>query len=470
MIEIIDQSSIVRQGSVRIEDNINNQRNFAHFDIPASSGVVPEVNTSVRIVRNDTVFEGKIISVMSRAEGANIIYQCECADHSFEFDRAIVLERFRNITAQEIIQFIRDKYAQSFTINNVNANVLIGSITFDRISPSQCLTRLANILNYYWYIDNDKDIHFFAKNTEQAPFELEDDNDTFIFDSLQIRSDISQIRNRVLVRGGEIEGDERTEIFDGDGEKDVFRLAYKYARRPVVKVDNVEKTVGIEFLDLEENFDCFWSFSEKYIRFKDGEIPPAGANIVEATGTPLYPIAVRVTNVDSVTQYGVYEIAKTDTRIRSRSEAREFARAELEKYAFSVNEGQFETYRPGLHSGQKIRINSASRGIDEEFIIQRVRFRSLTPDRGIWTVTVASVKTLSMVEFMQNLIRDTTFSETDQSTILTLIDTFDTLALVDEITDVSTSAPPYLYAPADPNDDESDANYARYNLSTWVTE
>jgi hypothetical protein len=266
---------------------------------------------------------------------------------------------------------------------------------------SECLQILADRVNYYWYIDYDKDVHFFAKNSETAPFEITDTNGNFIPSSLVIKDDISQMKNIVFVSGAEFKGDERTVTMKGDGTTKVFSLGYKFSNEPTVIVNTVEQNVGAEFLNDDEDHDVLWSYGQKYIRFVTA--PASGATIT-ATGTPLIPITVREEYTESVATYGEYEFSVTNKSLRSKEECRQFALSQLEAYGRKISEGSFQTYRSGLRSGQVVLINSERRNIEEGFLIQRVSFSMRTPYDGLWQVELATLKTIGIITFLQNLL------------------------------------------------------------------
>lgn len=298
-----------------------------------------------------------------------------------------------------------------FTTNNVNAPVEVKSITFNRISVSAALEKLGRLSNYSWYLDYQSDIHFFEKNTEPAPFSITDTSANYIYDSLEVTDDISQLRNRVYVLGGEAEGDARTEKFDGDGSKVFFKLSNKFSAIKdkdgnqilFVTVGGAQKTIGVDFLDNENDFDVLWNYNEKYIKFTVA--PPAGTDNVEVTGRPLYSVSAQVQDPDSIEQYGLHEFPIVDKTIKSKEEARKFAASQLEAYAEKISEGRFETYTPGLRSGQIISINSASRGISESFLIQKVTFRMVNKDVGIYSVDLATLKTITIIDFLLDQLR-----------------------------------------------------------------
>lgn len=106
-------------------------------------------------------------------------------------------------------------------------------------------------------------------NTEEAPFNATSGDD--ITESLSVTNDLIQIRDRVLIQGGEIKTEERRHAGDrGITELDTI---YKFSNLATVTVDGVAQTVGTDYLDEEADFDCLWNFNQKYVRFPDTGIP-----------------------------------------------------------------------------------------------------------------------------------------------------------------------------------------------------
>lgn len=61
-----------------------------------------------------------------------------------------------------------------------------------------------------------------------------------------------------------------------------------------------------------------------------------------------------------------------DASIKDWNEARLRARAEVEAYANAILSADFTTEIDGLTAGQIIHITDSSRGIDDDFLIQKV--------------------------------------------------------------------------------------------------
>lgn len=404
-----DRTNYISWPSFVKEDVINNQVDTLSFETKkyGSKTWKPAVGDEIQVVDgSDKIFAGVIVRVEETIEGMLLKYRVECKDWTHYLDKALVIERYEDKTISEIITDINTNYLSGlgFTLNNVNCDIEIKSIAFNRLTVSRCLQLLAEQTNHYWYVDYDKDIHFFAKLNENAPFDLTDTNGNYVFNSLKIIDDLSQIRNRVFVEGGEIEGSSRTSDHTGDGNQLLFPTEYKFAKKPTVTVNSVSQDVGVDFLDQEADHDCFWSYQEKYIRFKTA---PGNGLAVVITGTPLYPVVSQVQDDDSIDEYGEYEHSFKDKKISSEEEARQYGNSQLEAFASKIIEAQFDTYESGLRSGQTINIQSDIRSLDTDFLIQRVTLQMRTPTEGVWIVELATIKTVKgIIEFLQGLLSD----------------------------------------------------------------
>ncbi len=402
--ESVDRNDYIDWLSFQKDDILNAQVDTLKFSTIKHSAKTwkPAVGDEVEVLDGaDTIFAGILISVEETINGALLKYSIKCKDWTHYLDRKLVTERYENKTVNYIIDDINTNYLSGFTVTNVDCGIEIESIAFNKMSVSKCIELLAKQVNYSWYVDYDKDIHFFTRNKELSEFDLTDDNGKHIWGSLKIKDDLSQMRNRVIIRGGDMEGSSRTENFVGDGTKKTFALGHKFEGKPTVTVDGNSKTVGIDFLDEDTDFDCLWNYNEKYLRFVAA---PADTLAIVASGIPLIPIVIQVESDESIDDYGEYEFSKVDKTIKTKEEAKQYAISQIEAYALTIQEGSFQTYDSGLRSGQLINIQSTIRGIDEDFLIQKVSLKMRTPVDGIWTVTLATLRTMGIIEFLQNLL------------------------------------------------------------------
>lgn len=356
-------------------------------------------------------FGGIISRVTQRAENYKIIlFDVQCEDYTRLANKKLVTGIFQNQTVGYILQSLNSRFLNGFTLLQVdNAETEVAYIAFNYESVSSSITKLANLLNYDWYIDYYKNIYFISKTSQTAPFDIFDSDDSYIFDSFRLRRDNSQVRNRVFVAGGEYLGDTFTTEFESDGVQNVYTLPYKY--------DDIEVSVtgavwdgGLDGIDAQSLFDYLWNKNEKFIRFRGDRVPNA-SSAIRVAGLPYLPVRVVVQDDDSIADFvtaeggdGIYEHIIIDDTINSQDGARERAVAELESYKATLSEGSFITKRQGLRSGQRILINSTAHGINEYFLINAVRMRMRNNIEPRYEVSLVTTKTLGIIEFLQGLL------------------------------------------------------------------
>ncbi|MCR2833474.1 hypothetical protein [Parerythrobacter lacustris] len=443
---------VFREGTPRKSENLNQKTDSFEFRVRkyGSLTYVPTLGQEVIVERNGTtIFGGVIVRITETLKSAQILeYAVSCNDYSQYLKRELVTERYEGETVGSIIADIIANYTtDGFTTVNVVGGQEIGSIAFSRLNVADCLQKLADTLSYVWYVDYDRDIHFFPKNTETGPA-LSDTSGNFIYDSLEIVEDLSQVRNVILVQGGEqISATPRTEHFSGDGTRAQFALANKFDKLPTITVGGVGQTVGVEYLDDDTLFDCMWSFNEKYVRFTSGNIPGSGTNNIEVAGTYLFPIVVNVPNLASIAEFGRYEFAITDTSIRSQSEAIDRAIAELKSYQNELYEGSFRTYDDGFRSGQVIEIVSAQRSKNIEVLVQSVNavVRDPLGNQLDYQVRFATLKSIGIIEYLQGQLRSKEVIVDDQETLLNFFGLADETSLDDTLAAPMTSTGPYVW-------------------------
>jgi len=408
-------------GSVRMKKNINqlgytlsfSVRKYGTFDYtPNENDVVEFYDPSGQLI-----FSGPLSFTRKQIESPGLlVYDLTFSGWAIRFGTRRVVERYQNTTGNAIIADILTKYCPGFTANAVDADFEVVDVVFNRVTVTEALQRLAKYSNYSWYIDDEKDLHFFPKFAEPSPMQITESSANFVYDSLVVNDDFTQIRNRVFLRGGEIAGNSRTESHVADGEQQIIPLGNKFATIPTVTIMSDESgpgtslVVGVDNLTNEEDADCFWSYSEKYIRFKDDTMPIAG-EIVAVTGNPLYRLVLQVDDSGSITNLGgdpngVREFVIQDSSIRSRDAAEARILAELEAYSAKIVEGEFISYETGFKPGQILQIETPSREISGSFLIQSVDMKMLTRNKAEWKITIATLRTIAIIDILIEQVRN----------------------------------------------------------------
>ena len=414
-INAVDRTDFIEFGSLKITQRITRKRDSCFFNIRSHDGrtLTPVLGQEVIVTDGSTKVFGGIITALNNTSQAYKItrWKVECQDYVRLFDHKLVPDTFENQTVDSIIASLDTLYFPAdFTRNNVDAPVLLDYVAFNYKPLSKCLEELADIIGYDWYIDYDKDLHFFSKEENAAPFNLADNDGSFRYNSLVIRRDNSQVRNSVVVRGGEYLGARFTAEIEANGVDFVFRVPYRFSEFAATLTGNV-LDVGVDFLNDADDHDALYGFTEKVLRFKETDIPSDLA-VLKVSGLPHLPVIIKLKSqpdIDAMVSAeggdGIYEFLIVDKGINSRDGARQRALAELESYAATLSEGEFDTETAGLAAGQQITINSVSRGIsDEKFIINKLKITMFSNDTLLYSASVVSTKTFDLVDVLQKLI------------------------------------------------------------------
>lgn len=240
-INTVDQTENILDGSIQVSQKLTAEVDTATFQIrkTASRNLVPEYGDDVEIFDGDSkIFGGFILTVTQSpiAGPDGILFDVNCIDYTGELDRRLASITYENQTIADIILDLVALYAPGFTTENVSSSFVIEKIVFNQVPISTCLKRMADMLQYDWYIDENKDIHFFSKETFFAPFNLTDTNGNYIYSTLKRESDGSQVANRVKVRGGTYVGNIFTDILKvgGDDSKS-FKLPFKFTNLTIAR-------------------------------------------------------------------------------------------------------------------------------------------------------------------------------------------------------------------------------------------
>ena len=174
-----DRTSKVDFGSLRKVDNLNQQVDELSIRTKkyGSETYVPTLGHEIVVTRDGTtIFGGVIIRITENVEASQVLtYTIECADYSQYLKRKLVTERYEGMTVAAIVADLVSNYTtDGFTSANAASTLVIESVSFSRITVADALQKLADAISYVWYVDYSKDIHFFPKNTELAPFNLTD--------------------------------------------------------------------------------------------------------------------------------------------------------------------------------------------------------------------------------------------------------------------------------------------------------
>ena len=404
-----DRSDYVNWPTLQKTEVLTKEVDRMEFEIlkTPSKSSIPDVGAEVTLEEGSSkIFGGVIVEKNEVIKGGLLIgYQVRCKDYSQYLDRKVVTKSYASQTARAIVLDIIATFTSGFTTNNVAAiTPTVGSIKFNYEQPTRCLTQLADQIGWDWYVDADKDLHFFESESASAPFNLEDANGKFEWETLEINKSLLQLKNSVYVRGGEYKKTileaNAYDLYVAGAAQVTFPLAYKYDNI-TVKKNNVAQTIGTDQQTDPLTVQVLYNFNEKFIKFTSAL---AGGETIEIFGDAFIPIIAQARDSVSIATYGEYQTALVDKSITSVNEAQTRARAELKKYAESVFEATFKTTETGLRVGQSITLTSTLRNITKTFKINRVVGKARGSDHMEYTIYMIASGQISFTDIMMNLL------------------------------------------------------------------
>lgn len=417
LIESVNRTRLVDYYSLQIIGAKTSYPNTCSFIIKkfGDRSYSPAAGDEVIIYDNDgttKLFGGNIVDMEEVYDKLNHIgYKCRCVDYTRILDNRLVVKTYEETTVRAIIEDLKATYFDnSVTINNVEVDTEIKYVAFNYEYASDVLRQLADLADADWYIDYDRDIHFFHNKSIDAPFSLSDTNGEYVYDSLRIRRDLTQLRNVVYVRGSEYLANTITADYIADGSQQDFLLPYKFSNLQLVVTGQI-RSVGVDPVDLATNFDAMHNFQEKLVRFRADKKPTIDS-AVAISGNPNLPLIVKMKDQASVETFTTREHIIIDRSLRTREGARQRALAELLKYRTTLSEAEFRTYSSGLRAGQKITVQSDLRALDEEFIIDRVQASIFGTDAATgnvqleYEVSLVTIKTFDYIQLLKRLLNE----------------------------------------------------------------
>lgn len=468
----VDRTTDVINQSIVVEDTLNDKSNTCSFrlmDLSGNGAPATDDEVIITLDSDDKLFGGYITGISLSKQSTGLVeYSINCVDYTYILDRYLAHRSYQDSTDAEIISDLISRYCVGLgiTTTNVIEGVTINSIKFNYIQLSQCIRKIAQLTGRNWYIDYDKDVHYFPLTTNAAPFDI--DSSTTTYNSLNISKDGSQLKNRVYVRGGTKRSDPTTYSVKGDGVARQFPVPDK-PHDVSITVNGVSKTLGIKNVDTS-GYDYYVNFQEKYIEQDSGLTILATTDTLAVTYTYDIPILVAIEDTTSIMENGVKEFAIFDKTIDTTQAARDRASAELTDYANDIVEGSFITYETGFRSGQYININLSDYGINDDYIVQKVSARSLGAGTFMYTISLASSKTMGIIKFLINLLEaNRNLIELDDNEVVDELLAIQDSLLSDSLTDNLTidSSGPYFTWCTD-SLQSTPITRARWDLFSWM--
>lgn len=469
-INAVDRSSSIDWGSLAWDSILTKEVDRLEFLIKkTASKIIPALNDTIELLEDGVkIFGGSLVERNEVILGGRLVgYECRAKDWSHKLDGKLVTKSYANQSARAIILDIIATFTSGFTTANVAVTTpTIGSIKFNYEQVSRALTQLADQIGWDWYVDADKDIHFFDEETSVAPFNLDDNSGNFEWNTLDINQTVLNLKNHVFVRGGEYkktfaEAAAIDKYVAAAGQK-TFPLAYRYDSI-TVKKDGAVQTIGTDQQSDPATVNVLYNFNEKFITFTTAL---TGGESIVVFGDAFIPIIASVRDQLSIGTYGEFQHAVVDKSITSVAEAQGRAKAELKKFAESVFEATFKTTKAGLRAGQKITLNSTIRSINKSFKINRIKAKARGNDHLEYEVRMIASGDISFTDIMVGLLaKDFKNIQIATNEVLQRLEFFAEAMTLSDILATFKKNRPYTWGIGGSNDPVSPRGW---NFFTWA--
>lgn len=416
-INTVDKSTLVDWASLKITQMLTSQPDSASFlikNVPSKT-YRPALNDDVKIYKDGAlIFGGVVITTAETVDGGVKYFKVTCKDYTELLDGTLCVASYSGQTVGFIINDLITNFAAGLGITQVNVTgtFVVNAASFNYISLSQALTQLANAIpGYDWFIDYNKDIHFFTASSYSAPFGLDDTSGNFLTNTLEFDSDQSQIKNSIVVRGGTLLQNAITNNQTSDGVQLIYYVGYNLssftAKHALAASPTsfLTLTVGQDGVDNPASFNCLYNPNLGLLRFPTAY--PIN-DVVQTAGTPTYPLLSIITDPVSIATYGTKQYLIFDKTITTKQQAIDRATAELAKYKSPNYTGTFTTYKDGLVAGMMLTINCTIRALTGSFKIQQIDITLRTPSAVTsdlrYDVQFCSTLDLGLVEILNKLL------------------------------------------------------------------
>lgn len=414
----VDKTNQIKWETLRKQSTLTRQPDNLTFSLRNYDSKTwrPAIGDDVQLFDGSTkIFGGVVVETDDQLQGGLLKeFMVVCKDYSQLLDRQLVSKTYANMTASAIVTDIINTFTTGFTTTNVSGSMTVSSIKFNYMSVTQSLQKLCEMVGTYdYYVDYDKDIHFFETGDKSAPFSLDDTSGNFIYQSLNYSKDNTQIRNFITVRGGTTIGTTVDNQQVADGKQRVFFVGYNlssflaYKALAASPTSFSALTVGVDGIDDPASYNCLYNQDQGLLIFPDAS-KPAINDVIKYTGIPSFPLITQLQDPVSVAENGVYQYIIVDKTIITKAAAKQRALAELIQYGNPVTTVNFSTYTSGLNIGQVVDINLPLRGLTGLFKITKVRTRLKTPSQTtsdlVFDIEAKTALGLGMVDILNKLL------------------------------------------------------------------
>lgn len=483
-----DISNLVNYKDCDIVQVLTKETGTAKMTINQPMGLsmpIPRIGDAVEIYdQSGLMFGGTLTESEPIIAGLRIQWQLTYTDYSFAMDGTLVKKNYSGIDPSAIAIDIITSFCAGTGI--VAATVADGgfvqvgnfdvpTIQFNYQQPSKALQSLAKLIGWDWYIDPNKNLHFFLGDVDdgagggaagdggKAPIQIDalggKTGADIFWNSLDIDLQITNMQNSVYVIGGSylktFTALNTIDSYKTDGIQQSFPTSYAYTESTVeVTLNGVAQSVGIlnQVTD-PSTVDVLYDSTNRNIQFTAGA--PSSGQTILVFGNAQVPIVANARNAASIASYGVREGVIVDSKITSVQEALLRAQAQILQFGHPVYDLKVTTLVPGCRIGQTIIANIPAMGISSyPLVIKRVEATVFVPGANgqlQYQLECIGSDNVTFTDLMTTVLQQEAAQNTlGADSVNENLEVVDEGITVTEVLTVTAGTRPYLYGPTSP--------------------
>jgi hypothetical protein len=406
-----------------ITDKINARSTLSATITDALSATVANGKTFKVYDGLDKIFEGIIVNYTKIESAPGYIeYSLSIADNSAIADRRIIAKVYESEFAGDIVKDIITEVlgAENVIEGTIQNGPLITKAVFNYVSCAQALDYIKKTTGYVWNIDKDKQLHFFERSTNAAPYALDDTVQHYGFSQ---ESAMDEYRNTQYVRGGRGKTATQTEEIPSpkpDGDSRSFVLRFPVAQQPTIEL-NIggggwvavnSADIGVNGLNTGKKW--YWSYNSNIVSQDETEGVLTDADAIRSTYIGLRNLFTKVESLGEIatraaieSNSGIYESMAIEKSLTESAQALEFGQGLVLAYGEIKDRISFKTEVAGLEAGQLLTVNKALYGISDTYLIESINIYPADPHTLEYSVTaIDGVSVGGWEEFFKSILKD----------------------------------------------------------------
>ncbi len=372
---------------------------------------VSEVDEHGDITSSQVIFGGIITNCTSSVDGIHRVYSLSCQDYSLFLNTTFCDKTFRSgYSDKQIINkcFDDPDWGTLAATHEISADRFVetglnsmAGAAFNIVSLADILNTITSYSGFSYYVDYEKELHYYSKNSERASFSLSSKpvaENEINYRNIRVKRDGTSLRNQFIVYGRDLNSEIQNSYITADGINtkyligmeeighDVVMLAPPGEKRIIIEVDGKRRIVGVAGGNQElgdtstdpSKVDVIISPISKWIEFY---LPPDEGSIIHLQYVFSYDYGQLEEDNGSIEKYlrpYMKVIGTSDSNsilginLKAKSYKEQFSREMITVYLL------LDSTLLGNHSvvtGSWVHLSDDILEIDEDFLIYSVSIR-----------------------------------------------------------------------------------------------